>query len=152
MSSRLNDKREAGELLRYLHDRGVMVWRDDSGDVSFAPASGLTETTKEEITNLAEPLRELLEAEETVIIDPVEQSHSYMRTPSTPEMSREDKLRAGLTASKRKYMNGELLVNDVNNFGHYMRQLVRERERQQAIERGDAAPQGRYRTRFNVFD
>jgi hypothetical protein len=39
MSSRLNDKREAGVLLRYLRDRGVMVWRDDSGDVNFSPAT-----------------------------------------------------------------------------------------------------------------
>ena len=53
MSSRSSDKREAAELLRYLHDRGVMVWRDDSsGDVNFSPASGLTETVREELVKL----------------------------------------------------------------------------------------------------
>jgi hypothetical protein len=152
MSSRLNDKREAEELLRYLHDRGVMVWRDDSGDVNVSPASGLTATVREELGNLKGPLRELLEAEETVVIDPVEQSHSDMRTPPAPELSDQDKLAASLKASRRGYQGGQVVVNGQNAMGGYMRLLREQREASQAAERGEIPPAGRYRTQFNPFE
>jgi hypothetical protein len=148
MSSRLNDRREAGALLRYLHDRGVMVWLDDSGDVNFSPASGLTETTREEIANLAEPLSELLE--ETTVIDP--DAVMTNRTPPAPELSEPEKIDASIKASRRSYQNGMVIVNGQNNMGHYMRQLRRLREQQEAIEKGELPPDGMYRTNFDPFE
>jgi hypothetical protein len=72
-------------------------------------------------------------------------------TPPAPEMSREDKLRASLTASKRRCMGGEVLVNDPNNMGGYMRRLRRLREEAESREGGEIPPENRYRTRFDPF-
>jgi hypothetical protein len=77
----------------------------------------------------AEVIEYLVEQGEQIIDDPEERSHQGNNTPPAPEMSRDDKLRAGLKASKRSYQNGMVVVNGQNNLGHYMRQLVRMRRR-----------------------
>jgi hypothetical protein len=154
MSSKFRDKREAAELLRYLHDRNVLVWRDDSGDVNVSPATALTETVREELVNLQEPLRELLEKEEVVIIDPEEQSHSDLNSAPAPEMNAEQKILAATKAAPRSYQGGAVLVNSLEGqrYGYFIKKLARERERQQAIENGDAPRPGYYKTGWDLFN
>jgi hypothetical protein len=127
-------------LLRELDHRDVRL-RLDGGRLHVQGGDKLTAALCDEIAKMRAELVEYLSTQgEEVVTDAEEASHADMHTQPAPELTREDKLRAGLAASKRKYMNGEVLVNDVNNFGHYMRQLVRERGRAEARERGEISP------------
>ncbi|MGB6561103.1 MAG: hypothetical protein WBE69_00715, partial [Candidatus Binataceae bacterium] len=106
------------------------------------------------ITELRSELVDHLSTVAEEIVDDEERAHSDMRTlPRTPEEAdkqRTDADRARESA-RRRYQNGAVLINDPNNFGHYMRQLRRQREASEAAERGELPPAGRYVTRFNVF-
>ena len=61
------------------------------------------------------------------------------RTPEEADKQRTDADRARESA-RRRYQNGAVLINDPNNFGHYMRQLRRQREASEAAERGEFRP------------
>ena len=84
-------------------------------------------------------------------------SHSDMRTPPrTPEEAERQRTDAERTRerARRRYQGGMLLVNDPDamRYSAHMRQLVRLQERRQAIERGELAPEGRYKTNWDVFN
>jgi hypothetical protein len=143
--------KRAGEVVEELRSLGVDVWLDEFG-VHASPSDKIPLPLRTRLKQLKPWIAEHLALRgETVVSDSEEASHTDTCTPPAPELTREDKLRAGLKTSKRKYMNGEVLVNDVNNMGHYMRQLVKERERREAIERGEVS-EGRYRTQFDPFN
>jgi hypothetical protein len=109
----------------------------------------LTGDMRAEIIELKPELIEHLRTVgEEIIDDPVEQSHSDMHTPPAPEMTREDKLRAGLTASRRSYQGGQVVVNGQNSMGRYMRLLREQREASQAAERGELPARGQIPHKF----
>ncbi|MGA8649229.1 MAG: hypothetical protein WB677_01140 [Xanthobacteraceae bacterium] len=112
--------------------------------------AGVTSEMCAEAVELKPDLVELLRTEaEALIDDPEEKSHSDMRSLPAPELSRDDKLAASLKASKRRYQNGMVGIND-HKFAQHMRELVRLQERRQAADRGEIL-EGRYLTRFDIF-
>jgi TubC N-terminal docking domain len=138
-------------LVNELEHLGFELWLDGA-DIRVWPVGKLTGDMRAEIIELKPELIEHLRTVgEEIIDDPEERAHGDRNSPPAPALSRDDKLRAGLTASKRSYMNGEVLVNHPNNMGAFMRRLREQDERRQAAERGDAPVQGRYVTRFDVF-
>src|SRR5260370_36562432 len=91
-------------LLREL-DRLDVRLRLDSGHLRVQHGDRLTAELCDEILELRTELTEYLSTiAEEVVDDPEERSHQGNNTPPAPEMSRSDKLRAGLPASKRTYM------------------------------------------------
>jgi hypothetical protein len=74
-----------------------------------------------------------------------------MHTPPAPEMSEAQKHEAGSKAAPRLYQGGAVLVNSTEGqrFGSYMRQLVRERERCEAAERGETGSY--YQRKWDIF-
>jgi hypothetical protein len=147
----LTSDSEVRALMQELQQLGVRLWLDERG-AHAEPAEKLTGEMREELRRLKSEVCDfLVEQGEEIVDDSEERSHQGNNTPPAPALSRDDKLRAGLTASKRLYMNGEVLVNHPNNMGAFMRRLREQDERRQAAERGDAPAQGRYVTRFDVF-
>jgi hypothetical protein len=137
-----------------LEDLGFELWLDGA-DIKVWPVAKLTADMRAEIADLKVELVEYLgTVAETVVDDPEERAHGDMRTlPRTPEEAERQRAEADRERerARRRYQGGAVLINDPNNFGHYMRQLRRQREAREAAERGESAPPGRYVTRFNVF-
>ena len=151
----LTSDSEVRALLQELQQLGVTLWLDERG-AHAKPAERLPRELREELRRLkSEVVEFLVEQGEEVVDDPEERAHGDMRTlPRTADET--DKQRADADrareSTRRRYQNGAVLINDPNNFGHYMRQLRRQREASEAAERGDIPPAGRYVTRFNPFD
>jgi TubC N-terminal docking domain len=138
-------------LLQELDDRRVRL-RLENGQLHVEHGDKLTAELCDEVSELRAELVAYLRTDgEEVLDDPEERSRQGNNTPPAPELSRDDKLATSLKASKRMYMNGEVLVNHPNNMGAFMRRLREQDERRQAAERGELPPQGRYRTRFDIF-
>jgi TubC N-terminal docking domain len=138
-------------LLQELDDRRVRL-RLENGQLHVEHGDRLTAELCDEVSELrAELVAHLRTVGEEIVDDPEERAHGDRNSPPAPELSRDDKLATSLKASKRMYMNGEVLVNHPNNMGAFMRRLREQDERRQAAERGDAPVQGRYVTRFDVF-
>jgi hypothetical protein len=140
-------------LLQELDDRGARL-RLENGQLHVEHGDRLTATLCDEITELRTELVEYLGTQGEEIVDDEERAHGDMRTlPRTADET--DKQRADADrareSARRRYQGGAVLINDPNNFGHYMRQLRRQREASEAAERGELPPAGRYVTRFNVF-
>ena len=140
--------------MQELQQLGVRLWLDERG-AHLEPKEKLTAEMRAELRELkSEVIEYLAERGEEIIADPEERAHSDTRSlPRTPEEAdkqRTDADRARESA-RRRYQNGAVLINDPNNFGHYMRQLRRQREASEAAERGELTPAGRYVARFDVF-
>jgi hypothetical protein len=139
--------------MQELQQLGVRLWLDERG-AHLAPKEKLTAEMRAELRELKSEVIEYLAERGEEIVDDEERAHADMRTlPRTlaeAEQQRADADRARESA-RRRYQNGAVLINDPNNFGHYMRQLRRQREASEAAERGDLPPAGRYATRFDVF-
>jgi TubC N-terminal docking domain len=137
--------------MQELQQLGVSLFLDERG-ARAQPADRLPLELREELRRLkSEVIQYLAEQGEQIIDDPEERAHSDRNSPPAPELSDADKVATSLKASKRMYMNGEVLVNHPNNMGAFMRRLREQDERRQAAERGELPPQGRYRTRFDIF-
>jgi TubC N-terminal docking domain len=137
--------------MQELQQLGVSLFLDERG-ARAQPADRLPLELREELRRLkSEVIQYLAEQGEQIIDDPEERAHSDRNSPPAPELSDADKVATSLKASKRMYMNGEVLVNHPNNMGAHMRRLREQDERRQAAERGELPPQGRYRTRFDIF-
>ena len=140
------------ELMLDLEQAGVQLSLRD-GDISVRPVSRLTVELLETIRACkAELTQYLAEQGETVISDSEEASHADSYTPPAPEMTDQDRLAASVKAAPRLYQGGGLLVNSIEGqrFGHYMRQLVREREKREAAERGEVR-EGYYQRKWDIF-
>jgi hypothetical protein len=155
MSSTSNQRVRA--IAVELQSLGVRLWLDESG-AHLEPKEKVTADMRAELRNLkAEVIEYLVEQGETLVDDPEERAHSDMRTPPrTPEevdKQRTDADRAREKA-RRKYQGGVLLVNDPNamRYSAYMSQLVKERERREAVASGALPPEGRYQTRWDLFN
>ena len=136
-------------LLQELDDRGARL-RLESGQLRVEHGEKLRAELCDEVNALRLELVAYLRTQgQEVVDDPVEKSHSDMRSLPAPELSRDDKLAASLKASKRRYQNGMVGIND-HKFAHHMRELVRLQERRQAADRGEIV-EGRYLTRFDIF-
>ena len=139
-------------LLQELDDRGARL-RLENGQL-HVNGDKLTAELCDEVSELRAELVEYLRTQGEEIVDDEERAHSDMRTlPRTPEEAEKQRADADRTRerARRRYQGGAVLINDPNNFGHYMRQLHRQREASEAAERGDLPPAGRYVTRFDVF-
>lgn len=141
-------------LLQELDDRGARL-RLENGQLHVEHGDKLTAELCDEVTELRAELVEYLSTQgEEIVDDPVEKSHSDMRTlPRTPEEAAQQRADADRAreSARRRYQGGAVLINDPNNFGHYMRLLRQQREAAEARERGELPPQGRYATRFDIF-
>jgi hypothetical protein len=143
---------QARGLMEELQELGVTLFLDAAG-AHAQPAEKLTPGLKARARELKSELVEHRRTQGTEVIDdPEERAHGDRNTLPAPELSRDDKLRAGLTASKRSYQGGQVVVNGQNAMVRYMRLLREERERREAVESGTAPPAGRYVTRFEVFN
>jgi hypothetical protein len=152
MMKLLPHSQRARVLVNELEHLGFELWLDGA-DIRVWPVGKLTGDMRAEIIELKPELIEHLRTVgEEIIDDPEERAHGDRNTPPAPELTREDKLRARLTASKRLYMNGEVLVNHPNSMGAYLRKLREQEDRRQAAERGLLPAEGRYVTRFDVFN
>jgi hypothetical protein len=141
-------------LVLELERSGVRLWLDERG-AHAEPADALTPELREELRALKSEVVEYLVEQGEQIVDDEDRAHSDMRTPPrTPEDAEQQRADADRTreAARRRYQGGAVLINDHNNFGRYMAQLRRQREASEAAERGDAPPQRRYKTAFNVFE
>ena len=141
-------------LLQELDDRRVRL-RLENGQLHVEHGEGLSAELCDEVSELRAELVAYLRTQgEEIIDDPEERAHADLRTlpraPEEVEKQRDDADRVR-EAGRRRYQNGAVLINDPNNFGHYMRQLRRQREASEAAERGETPAQGRYVTRFDVF-
>jgi hypothetical protein len=156
-------------LLQELDDRGARL-RLENGQLHVQRGDRLTAELCDEVSELRAELvaylrtdgEEVVQTGEdtapgadasTLVDDPEERAHADVRTlPRTPEEV--DKQRSDADRererARRRYQGGAVVIND-NSYGHYMTLLVRERERREAVERGELPPAGRYVTRFNVF-
>jgi hypothetical protein len=150
-------------LLRELEDRGVTL-RLENGQLHVQTVArgrnvehgeGLSAELCDEVSELRAELVAYLRTDgEEVIDDPEERAHFGMRTlPRTPEEVEKQRADADRVreAGRRRYQNGAVLINDPNNFGHYMRQLRRQREASEAAERGELPPQGYYQRKWDIF-
>ena len=145
---------QARDLVRALHLLGVTIWLDAAG-LNARPMFLLSQELRDEIEDLKPELIELLGTEgieDVFTLDAEEKQHSDVRTLPAPELSDADKVATSLKASKRLYMNGEVLVNHPNSMGAYLRKLREQEDRRQAAERGLLPAEGRYVTRFDVFN
>jgi hypothetical protein len=148
-------------LVQELQQLGVTLWLDERG-AHLEPKEKLTADMRAELRELkAEVIEYLVEQGEEVVDytagDAEGKSRFDMRTPPrTPEEVEQQRAEAERTRerARRKYQGGALLVNDADaiRYGHYMTQLVRQRERREAIERGDLPPEGRYKTGWDLFN
>jgi hypothetical protein len=149
-------------LLQELDDRRVRL-RLENGQLhvqtvargrNVEHGAKLTAELCDEISELRAELVAYLRTDgEEVIDDPEEQQHSGMRTlPRTPEEAAQQRDDADRVreAGRRRYQGGAVVIND-NSFGHYMTLLVRERERREAVERGELPPQGYYQRKWDIF-
>lgn len=140
-------------LLKELGHLDIEVRLDD-GHLQIN-GDKLTVELCDEIDELKPELVEYLSTHgEEIVDDPEERAHSDRNTlPRTPEEAERQRADADRVRerARRRYQNGAVLVNDRNNMGQYMRQLRQQREAAEAVERGDAPPAGRYRTRFDIF-
>jgi hypothetical protein len=139
--------------MQELQQLGVRLWLDERG-AHAQPADRLTPELKEQLRDLKSEVLQYLAEQGEEIVDDEERAHSDMRTlPRTPEEAEKQRADAERDRehARRRYQGGMVLINDRNNFGHYMRLLRQQREAAEAVERGDVPPQGRYRTRFDVF-
>jgi hypothetical protein len=140
-------------LLQELDDRRVRL-RLENGQLHVEHGDELTATLCDEVSELRAELVAYLRTDgEEVIDDPEERAHGDLRSPPrTPEEV--DKQRADADrvreAGRRRYQGGAVVIND-NSFGHYMTLLVRERERREAVERGELPPQGYYQRKWDIF-
>jgi hypothetical protein len=149
-------------LLQELDDRRVRL-RLENGQLHVQTVARgrnvehgdrLTAELCDEITALRAELVEYLRTDgEEVIDDPEERAHFGMRTlPRTPEEVEKQRAAADRERerARRRYQGGAVVIND-NSFGHYMTLLVRERERREAVERGELPPQGYYQRKWDIF-
>jgi TubC N-terminal docking domain len=149
--------RQARDLVRALHLLEVTIWLDGGG-LNARPKSLLSQELRDEIEELKPELIELLKTEgieDVFTLDAEEKQHSDGRTlPRTPEEAAQQRDDADRVreAGRRRYQGGMVVINDRSNFGHYMTLLVRERERREAIERGEVPPAGRYKTGWDLFN
>lgn len=156
MSSQRSQR--ARVLADNLGHLGFVLWLEGA-EVRVRPAAELTPELRAELAELKAELTEYLAVQgETVVdytaADPEGRAHSDMRTlPRTPEEAEKQRADAerARDSARRRYQGGQVLINDRNNFGHYMRELRRLREQAEARERGEIPPEGRYRSRFDVF-
>jgi hypothetical protein len=141
--------------MQELQQLGVTLWLDERG-AHGRPADRLPLELREGLRRLkSEVIQYLAEQGEEVVDDPDERAHSGARTlPRTPEDVEKQRADADRTreAARRRYQGGAVLINGRSDLGHYMGQLRRQREASRAAERGDAPAQGRYVTRFNIFE
>ena len=152
--SEMDRQLRARAFIQRIADLGGEVVLNDGGGVQIRLEAGVTAELREEGAALKPDLLELLLTEGVETIDAEEKQHSGMHTP--PRSAAEvDKQRADADRSRerarRRYQGGMVLVNDRNNFGHYMRQLRQQREASEARERGELPPEGKYATKFEIF-
>jgi hypothetical protein len=146
---------QARDLVRALHLLEVTIWLDGGG-LNARPKSLLSQELRDEIEELKPELIELLKTEgieDVFTLDAEEKQHSDGRTlPRTPEEAAQQRDDADRVreAGRRRYQGGAVVIND-NSFGHYMTLLVRERERREAVERGELPPQGYYQRKWDIF-
>jgi tubulysin polyketide synthase-like protein len=139
-------------LLQELDDRRVRL-RLENGQLHVEHGDRLTAELCDEVSELRAELVAYLRTDGEEVIDEEEKQHSDMRTlPRTPEEV--DKQRAAADRererARRRYQGGAVVIND-NSFGHYMTLLVRERERREAVARGELPPQGYYQRKWDIF-
>jgi hypothetical protein len=150
----------ARRLIDELRELGVKVFLDEFG-VHARPADKIPLPLRGHLRALKPWIAEHLALSgESVIDDPEERSHQGSNTPPAPEMSRDEGFAASLKASRRSYQSGQVNVinhdgltppENANSMGRYMYLLRQERERSEAIERGDSPPDGKYSTKFDIF-
>ena len=139
-------------LLRELEDRGVALRLED-GRLHIQHGDKLTAELCDEVSELRAELVAYLRTDGEEVIDDEEKQHSDMRTlPRTPEEVEKQRAAADRERerARRRYQGGAVVIND-NSFGHYMTLLVRERERREAVERGELPPQGYYQRKWDIF-
>jgi hypothetical protein len=139
-------------LLQELDDRRVRL-RLENGQLHVEHGDKLTAELCDQVSELRAELVAYLRTQgEEIIDDPEERAHADLRTlPRTPEEAAQqrddaDRVREG----RRRYQGGAVVIND-NSFGHYMTLLVRERERREAVARGELPPQGYYQRKWDIF-
>jgi hypothetical protein len=140
-------------LLQELDDRRVRL-RLENGQLHVEHGDRLTAALCDEVSELRAELVAYLRTDGEEVIDEEERAHFGMRTlPRTPEEVEKQRADADRVreAGRRRYQNGAVLINDPNNFGHYMRQLRRQRETSEAAERGELPPQGYYQRKWDIF-
>jgi hypothetical protein len=143
-------------LLRELDRCGAATLRLENGQLHVEHGDKLTAALCDEITEMRVELLDYLRTQgEEILNDPEQGAHSNMHTlPRTPEEVDKQRADAARTreSARRRYQGGAVLVNDSNNFGHYLRQLRQQDEHRQAIERGELPREGFYCTKFDPFN
>jgi uncharacterized caspase-like protein len=150
----LTSDSEVRALMLEVQRLGVTLWLDERG-AHAEPAERLTPELKGRLRDFKSAVIEYLAEQGESIVDPdaIVLNNTPPRIPEEVEQQRADADRDRVRA-QRKYQNGRLLVNDPDamRFSRYMSELVKLRERSEAISRGDLPPEGRYKTGWDLFN
>jgi hypothetical protein len=145
--------------MQELQQLGVRLWLDERG-AHAEPAERLPLELREELRRLKSEVIEFLAEQGESIVDPDAIVLNNTPPRSAAEVDADARKAQAAAAQRRQYQNGMVVVHNHdgltgdrgrNGFARHVELLVRERNHRAAVEAGEIPPEGRYRTRFDVF-